>query len=65
LTSATKPLDDFTNSDTTNCPFYWKIVKADGTDLDGGLENILSIDSDGKVEVDTSTYTGGTIDAKV
>jgi hypothetical protein len=65
LTSATKPVDDFTNSDETNCPYYWKIVKSDGTDLDGGLESILSIDANGYVEVDTSTYTGGTIDAKV
>lgn len=63
--SSTKPQDDFTNSDSTNCPIYFKIVKSDGTDLDDGLENILSINSDGKVSVNSATYTGGTIDAKV
>jgi hypothetical protein len=45
----TKPAEDFTNWEATKCPIEWSIVKADGTALDGGLENVLSINSNGKV----------------
>ena len=59
LLSGTNPKDDFTNSNENGCPIVFSIVKADGSALDAGFNSWLSINSDGFVELNEYTYTGG------
>jgi hypothetical protein len=63
INSSSKPSDDFTNSDAVNCPIHFSLVKLDGSALDGGLENIFSINADGFVQFDTTTWTGDALSA--
>jgi hypothetical protein len=52
LTSATKPVDDIPNSDSTVCPAVWSLVKTDGAPLDGWMASALTISGSGYLEVD-------------
>jgi hypothetical protein len=65
LTSTTKPADDFTNSDPNTCPVTLTLEKTDGNALDGGLENIISLDEDGKISINESNYDGASISVRV
>lgn len=67
MTSTTTPVDDFVNSDSTVCPLVGSLSleKTDGNALDGGLEDVISIDGDGKVSIDESNYDGSSITVRV
>jgi hypothetical protein len=61
-------LIDFSNSDTTVCPVTRTLVKNDGATaapLDGGLENLVTIDSNGFVSINESVYDGTAITVRV
>jgi hypothetical protein len=43
------------------CTETFSILKPDSTALDGGLENLISINADGYIEVNEANYEGGDI----
>ena len=60
--SATKPSDDFTNSDTILCPVTFSLVNSDETAFAG---NYASIDADGYVVLNEANFDGTSVTLKV
>jgi hypothetical protein len=59
LTSTTKPEDDITNSDPSSpCAITYTLENNDGSALDEGIKDLISIDEDGKISINESNYDG-------
>lgn len=57
--SKTKPFDDFKNSNPSACPITFSLVDADGVDIDEATAAFVSIDDNGLIAIDESSYPGG------
>lgn len=65
MLSDTTTTADFTNDDDIMCQITITLEKNDGNALDGGLENLISINSDNKVLVNEAFYDGTSVSVRV
>lgn len=66
MKSATTPLADFVNSDTTVCPVTRTLVLYDSdAPIGADLKAIISIDENGYISINESNYDGTEVKARI